>query len=156
MKSTFWIVPEVLAGRAGPDCEPWTLQELYDGGIRAVLNVSEFEPRWYEFQKTGIEVSWIPFPNDYPATAETEETCLRLLPKAYSFLEEQMNAGRPTLVHCAWGRDRTGLLLAYHLVRTTRMTPAEAIIFVRHRRPKAITALGWEEMVIKILQQLPA
>ena len=60
------------------------------------------------------------------------------------------------LVHCAWGRDRTGLLLAYHLARTEKLTPRAAIARVRQVRPKAITAPGWEEMAERVIAKLLA
>ena len=60
------------------------------------------------------------------------------------------------LVHCAWGRDRTGLLLAYYLAREAGWTPRAAIARVREACPKALSATGWEAMAERIIADLLA
>ena len=41
MKKVFWLIPGQLAGRPGPDLEPWDLAELRTAGIGAVLSVND-------------------------------------------------------------------------------------------------------------------
>jgi protein-tyrosine phosphatase len=154
MKNVFWIIPGILCGRAGPDMETWSLDEIRDSGIKAVLNVSEHEPNQSNFESANIDLEWIPFPASYPATEETEQVCLELLPKAYQFLRSNINERKCVLVHCSWGRDRSGLLLAYHLAISKNLGPREAIAELRKIRPKAITALGWEDMAERVIGKL--
>jgi protein-tyrosine phosphatase len=154
VKNVFWIIPNKLAGRSGPDQEAWSLVELRAGGIGSVLNVSEFEPDWNEFKSANLDAAWIPLPNSYPATSETEVECLEILPNAYNYLLSHLEAGSTVLVHCSWGRDRTGLVLAHYLSRSLDLAPKEAISLIRQKRPKAITAEGWEDMAISIIEQL--
>lgn len=154
MKNIFWLLPNQLAGRPGPSYAPWRLEELRAAGFSAVLNVSEFEPMWLAFEAAGIDVVWIPLPNHYPATPETEERCLELLPQAYRFVKRQLDSNKPVLVHCAWGRDRTGLVLAYYLAYDFEISASEAILRVRQVQPKAIMAVGWEEMTVRIFNRL--
>jgi len=134
--------------------EPWSLEELRSGGIQAVLNVSEFESKQSNFDEAGLELEWIPFPASYPATDETEIQCLELLPKAYSFVTSCIEKEKTVLVHCSWGRDRSGLILAYHLALVMSLSPRNAIAQLSKVRPKAITALGWEEMAVRVIDKL--
>jgi protein-tyrosine phosphatase len=156
MENVFWIIPDRLAGRSGPTYQPWRLAELREAGIDVVLNLSEFEPSPAEFLAAQLEVAWVPLPDSYPADEETEAACLQHLPTAHAFLQSHLEANRRVLVHCAWGRDRTGLLLAYHLVCVERLSPEAAIARVREVRPKALTALGWEEMAVRVIARLLA
>ena len=156
LKHIFWIEPSRLAGRPGPVLEPWVLAEIGASGISAVLNVSDVEPVWSEHRDVGIEVKWVPLPNHYPATLETEEACVAALPKAYAFVAQKWEAQQGVLVHCAWGRDRTGMVLAYHLVRRFGLSPGEAIARVRQSRPEALTAPGWEDMAHRVFAKLTA
>ena len=154
MESVFWVVPDMLAGRPGPDYAPWSLEVLYAGGIRAVINLSEFEPSYAEFDAVNITVDWIPLPNSYPADADAERACLEKLPGALSLLQSHLYADKAVLVHCAWGRDRTGLLLAYFLANENRCAPDEAIAQVREVCPKALSATGWDQMAVRIIKNL--
>jgi protein-tyrosine phosphatase len=154
MKNIFWLLPDRLAGRAGPTMEPWSLLELRAGGFDAVLNLSEFESRHTEFDSAELDHAWIPLPNHYPATAETETACLTALPQTYAFIRAHLEADHRVLVHCAWGRDRTGLVLAYYLARTAGISAEAAIAHVREVRPKAITAMDWEPMAHRLIAKL--
>jgi hypothetical protein len=49
--------------------------------------------------------------------------------------------------------DRTGLLLAYYLVREAGLSVAEAMEELRRVRPCALTALGWYQFAIDILRR---
>jgi protein-tyrosine phosphatase len=154
MKNVFWLIPGRLAGRAGPDYAPWSLSELREAGFHAVVNLSEFEPEQAAFEAARIDVLWTPLPNSYPADQEAETGCLQHLPAAYDFLHSHLSAGRTVLVHCAWGRDRTGLLLAYHLARSCGMPPDSAIARVREVSSKALSATGWEQMAERVITKL--
>lgn len=154
MKNVFWLIPDRLAGRPGPDREPWSLEELRAAGIHAVLNLSEFEPVPSAFAEAELDVLWVPLPNTYPADQDAEIACLEILPRAHAFLQSHLDAGRTVLVHCSWGQDRTGLLLSYHLVHSRNMTPSAAIAQVREACPKALSARGWEPMAERILAKL--
>ncbi|MFN8445858.1 MAG: hypothetical protein U0175_34020 [Caldilineaceae bacterium] len=41
MDKLFWTIPHRLAGRPGPDDEPWDLASLHEAGIGAVLSVND-------------------------------------------------------------------------------------------------------------------
>lgn len=154
MKNVFWVLDSRLAGRCGPGYDPWSLAELRAAGFDAVLNLSEFEPAASEFAAAQLDVAWVPLPDDCPALAATEEACLRNLPTAHGFVRSHLDAGRTVLVHCAWGRDRTGLLLAHHLSYSQGVSPEAAIAQVRQLCPKALSAPGWEQMAVRVINSL--
>ena len=151
MDNVFWLIPDRLAGRPGPGEAPWSLAELSSIGFRAVIDLTESEPARAEFERYQIEVGWYPIPNDFPANEETERICRKAIPEAHEYLLSQLDAGHKVLVHCAWGRDRTGLLLAYHAAVNMGDSPSLAIARVRRVRAKALTADGWEEMTERII-----
>jgi protein-tyrosine phosphatase len=154
MKNTFWIIEDLLAGRPGPIDFPWSLKEFQNNGINIIINLTEDKDDTEELQKYNIESKWFPIPDDYPANNNTEVVCKKVIPEAYKYLESQLELNKKVVIHCAWGRDRTGLLLAYYLVKKLGMKATDAIKRVREKQPKAITAKGWEEMANKILMDI--
>lgn len=84
---------------------------------------------------------------------ETERLCREMLPKAYKYLRDEINDSRKVIVHCAWGQDRTGLLLAYYLYNEKQISLEEAIKAIREKQQNAITAIGWEDMAYRLMDQ---
>ena len=155
MKHVFWLIPDKVAGRPGPNVLPWSVAELYAGGIRAVLSVNNaalVEPT--EFEKHGIEYACIPFSRNAPPMTGDFEICVRALPEAYAFVAGQLEVDRPVLVHCRSGKDRTGLLFSYFLMQTAGLSAEQALQEVRKVRPIALSALGWETFGLDILRHL--
>ena len=154
MQHVFWLIPGKLAGRPGPNKEPWNVDELKRGGIGAVLSVNAgilVNPE--DFQARSMSYARIPFSDKAPPMPGDLEICLSALPTAYSFVSEQIRAGTGVMVHCTSGKDRTGLLMAYYLMRTTGVSVDEAIRQVRVVRPIALSAEGWDEFAREILRQ---
>lgn len=152
MDKLFWMIPRRLAGRAGPDREPWDLASLQATGIGAVLSVNDgllCHPE--DFAVRGMRYACVPLPDNAPPQPGDDEHCLDALPKAYAFVAEQMNEGRSVLVHCSAGKDRTGLFLCYFLMRYAGLAPHRAMASVREVRPTALSALGWEEFALRLL-----
>lgn len=155
MKHLFWLIPDKLAGRPGPDRAPWKLAALREAGIGAVLSVNDgllCHPE--DFQAHGISYACIPLSDNAPPQPGDEEACLRALPAAGAFVREQLANGRITLVHCSSGKDRTGLFLAYHLMRENGMSAAAAIEEVQRVRPIALTAPGWYDFAFEVLRRI--
>jgi protein-tyrosine phosphatase len=155
MHHIFWLIPGKLAGRPGPNQEPWNAEELQRGGIGAVLSVNAgilVNPE--DFLSRGMTYARIPFSDKAPPMPGDLEICLTALPRAYDFVSEEILAGKAALVHCTSGKDRTGLLMAYYLIRTTGVSVDEAIRQVRAIRPIALSAEGWEEFAREILRRV--
>ena len=152
MDKVFWLIPQKLAGRPGPDTEPWDLASLREGGIRAVLSVNDgrmCNPK--DFHINGINYACIPFPKNIPPINGDEEICLSVLPEAYTFVKSEIDKGHGVLIHCSAGKDRTGLFLSYFLMQENPLSPNEAIKAIRKVRPIALTSPGWEELAQKVL-----
>ena len=155
MDSVFWLLPARLAGRPGPTKSPWDLGELSEF-IDVVLNLSEHPCPTEELDALQLQHLWVPLPTAVPPDAEAERRCVQLLPNAQEYVRERLNCGHRVLVHCVSGKDRTGMLLAYHLAREHVLSANQALDRVRRVRPEALSAPGWEEMALRVIHQLLA
>jgi len=148
----FWLLPGRLAGRPGPDREPWDLAGLRRGGIEAILSVNDgLQCHPDEFAAARIAYARIPLSPNAPPQPGDDDVCRRALPRAYAFVQAQMAEGRGVLVHCSSGKDRTGLFLCYYLVQQAALSPPEAIEAIRRVRPIALSAVGWEDLALRVL-----
>jgi protein-tyrosine phosphatase len=152
MDHIFWLVPNILAGRCGPSEQPWRLDRLRQSGFGAVLSVNDGELcRPAEFIQQGLAYACIPLSNNAPPRDGDLEYCLRVLPAALSFVRANISRGVPVLVHCAAGKDRTGLLMAYYLMQSDGCSPRQAMDRVRAVRSIAFTADGWDDFAFQVL-----
>ncbi len=150
MRHVYWVLPGLLAGRPGPDCAPWDLDELWQAGFRALVTLDRrgvdlaavrrigFAHRWYERAD---------LPDILLRTFQEQVGFVAAIEPALAFIHEQVTASRATLVHCWAGRDRTGAVLAGYLVRYHGLTADAAIARVRAARPDAMAALGYTDVV---------
>lgn len=152
MRHIFWLVSGVLAGRPGPDREPWDLEELGLCGIGAVLSVNDgllCHPE--DFARAGMDYRCLPLSPNAPPRPGDLEHCRQTLPEAFEFVTRMHGEGRATLVHCTSGKDRTGLFMAYYLTRARGMSAQDSVAAVRQVRPIAFSALGWEQFALEVL-----
>ncbi len=156
MKAVFWLIRDAIAGRPGPQMEPWSPAELRAAGFDAVVNLSEHPSDVAALEAAGLEARWVPLPTDVPPTKESEEQCVEALPRAYAFVSAQLARGRKVLVHCHAGKDRTGLLLAVLVAKRDGLSAPAAIKRVRAVRPLAITAPGWEALALAVIPRVIA
>lgn len=156
MEHVFWLLPGRLAGRAGPNREPWDLREIRSLGIEAVLTLNDgegCEPA-AAFAAAGLEHHAVPFPPNEPPLPGYEELLLVALPAAYEFVHAQHVSRRAVLAHCSAGKDRTGLFMSYFLMRESALDVDTAIARVREVRPRALSAIGWEDLGRRVLARL--
>lgn len=153
MRHLFWLYPGEIAGRPGPDLAPWQLEELRSGGIGAILSVAEEYPDGLEATAAGLEHAWLPFPSVAPPGPQDERLCRELLPEALDRIDEWRSGRKVVLVHCAAGKDRTGLVMASYVARRERLGARKAIARVRRVRSNALTACGWEELALRLLRR---
>lgn len=152
MNKLFWIIPGQLAGRPGPDDEPWDLTVLRAAGIGAILSVNDgrmCDPE--AFAQVGITYACFPLSDWVPPQPGDADHCLTVLPQALAFVQQQMAQEGTVLVHCSGGNDRTGLFLSYFLVHHAHLSAHQAIDAVRRARPTALSATGWEAFAEQIL-----
>jgi protein-tyrosine phosphatase len=154
MQNVFWLIPGKLAGRTGPNVDPWNAKNLKEGGIDAVLSVNGGNlVDVAALEASGIAYACIPFSWNAPPIPGDLEICLEALPKAFAFVQRNIEAGKAVMIHCTSGKDRTGLLMSYYLMRTQGLSVDEAILEVRRVRPIALSAAGWDEFGREILRR---
>ncbi len=130
MRHVYWIIPNKLAGRAGPDEVPWDLKELWGNGFRAILSLHDRVDA-FEIQKFGFAHMFAPLSPNFPPDVTEMEEYKRLVPQAIAFIRECLNKEKPTLVHCHAGKDRTGIVLAVYMILEKSMGAKEAVNFVK-------------------------
>ena len=157
MKHIFWLVPDSLAGRPGPNRQPWKLAELRAAGFQAVLSVNDGELcHADEFESVGLDYKCVSLSENAPPQPGDVEHCLVALPLAFSHIQQHIAAGRKVLIHCSSGKDRTALLMAYYLMRTEGVSAKESIARVKLVRPIAFSAYGWDEFAVQVLTESDA
>ncbi len=157
MKHVFWLYEGKLAGRPGPDREPWDLSALRRGGIDSILSVNDGEHvETAEVLAQGLRYLCIPLSQNAPPLSGDEERCVAGLPVATRFVEGELDAGRTVMVHCSSGKDRTGLFLAHFAMRAEGLSAARAMAKIRSVRPIAFSAPGWLEHAERVLQRTSA
>lgn len=153
MKHVFWLVPDVLAGRSGPDQNPWAAEELHAGGIGAILSVNDGAAcHGGDFTALGMGYRCIPLSDNAPPRDGDIQHCLDALPEAYDYVRGELDKQRAVLVHCTSGKDRTGLFMCYFLMREFDLPVADALSEVRRVRPIALSAEGWEGLAMTVLE----
>jgi len=152
MRHVFWLIPGKLAGRPGPNREPWDERDLKELGIDTVISLNSGEDvNRDELAALGLTYRCFPLPPNEPPLPGDEEICRGGLPPAYDFVVDQIAQGRKVLVHCSAGKDRTGLFMSYFLMRQDHLDMEAAIAQVRRVRPRAISAVGWDVLARNVL-----
>lgn len=146
MKHIYWVIDNELGGRAGPQLYPWTARELIQAGIGAVVSLAG-GVKYADLRAAGIEVLPVPQPMILLEDEPQRERFLDIMPLVVHFIDKARGAGRGTLVHCHYGRDRTGAVLACYLVEREGLSPDEAVARVRAANPLALAAPGYPEAV---------
>lgn len=155
MRHVFWLVPGRLAGRPGPNREPWEPSALRALGIDVVLSLNDAEACDSDaLAAHGIEHRCIALPPNEPPGPGDADVCRRGLPEAYALVAAQHTRGRTVLVHCSAGKDRTGMFMSYYLMREHGLGVDEAIARVREVQPRAMSAIGWEALARQVLAEL--
>lgn len=154
MKNVFYLRFQVV-GRSGPNQDPWDAFELSMGGIDAILSVNGgilVHPD--DLASVDIDYACMPLSENAPPRQGDMEHCIETLPRAVAYLKSNIAAGKTTLIHCTSGKDRTGLLMAYYLCQCEDMNPQEAIEEVKRVRSIALTAPGWDDFALQVLNRL--
>jgi protein-tyrosine phosphatase len=150
MKYIYYIIPNVLAGRPGPDEIRWNLDEIQKMGFKAVLSLHNYGDNITEIKENGFHHTLLDFPANDPPTEEGLKTIKRLLPEAIAFIGSRIERKLPVLVHCHAGRDRTGIVIGTYLVHKFHFSPEEALIKMREINPRILRANGFEELFINL------
>jgi len=128
MKHIFWLIDDELCGRSGPNHQPWNAHELKAAGVGAVLSVNNAESVYPdEFDGAGIAYRCIPLASNAPPRPGDLELCIERLEMCYAYARSEIEAGR------------------------AKLSTREAIAAVKDVRPIALTADGWDQFAIEVL-----
>lgn len=148
MDKLFWLIPGKLAGRAGPDVEPWDLNGIKSAGITAIVSTHE-ECHAQSVAKSGLKHICKFMPTAYPTNDALVDRFVDLVRDATDAVLAEIRSGGAVVVHCYAGRDRTGLVLCAALMQLEKVDAKTALARVRAVRPTALTGPG----VVEVLKQ---
>lgn len=144
MRAIYWVLPSLLAGRPGPQESPWDLQELWAGGFGAIVSLARVDPA--PILQMGFHHCHTPLNGGLAGLGMLRPRLARHMSPAVDFIAQELAAGRPVLVHCRQGRDRTGAVLAAYLVRHRGLSADQAVGEVRQANPRAMTSPGFDRL----------
>jgi atypical dual specificity phosphatase len=96
-------------------------------------------------------ISWVhvPIQDNTPPTLEQIHYVVALIDKAKM-------EGRRISVHCAWGRGRTGTMLACYLAKQLNLSADEAIARIRQLRPGSVDTEEQENVIRSFVNEMSA
>ncbi len=153
MNKVFWLRKGKIAGRTGPNKDPWQIEDFKENGFSAILSVNDGEMVHQSLiESLDIAYANISMSPNAPIKPGDKEHCLANLPKAISFLKDNLPNGA-VLIHCRSGKDRTGLVMAAYLINQEGLTAKQAMDEVFKVRPIAFSSEGWIEFAMQVLNE---
>ena len=144
MRDYYWIIPGLLAGRPGPRMLPWNLEALWEEGFRSIVSLIRADRA--SIEQAGFRHCYSPMMGAFTILPFWRRWLAQKMLPIVDFIAGELAAGRPTLVHCQMGKDRTGAVLAGYLVRYCGFSPQAAFERLRQVNPRAMTAPGFKWM----------
>ena len=146
MEHIYWVWKELLGGRPGPTRAPWDPRSLYAGGVRVVISLAT-EVQVEDLGTYGLDHYRMDFPPVKLFSVGMQKAFIYQSLPVWRLIHEQIQAERPTIVHCYAGQDRTGAVLGGYLVVYQGLTPAAARETVRRAKPNAMAEEGYAEVL---------
>lgn len=115
----FYKVTEDVYRSAQPEAE--TASALKNTGIKSILNLRHYHKDSETFTTSGIKL--------YNYQMDASSASLKDLVEALKIIH---TAPKPILIHCHFGRDRTGFIIAGYRMVMTDWTAEKAIDELRH------------------------
>ena len=106
------------------------LDRLQGEGVAAVLNLCAERPdNRRRLHEAGLEYLWLPVVDVCPPSFDQ-------IVQGIVWIEQQLQHNRTIYIHCAVGVGRSATLLACWFLYAQQMNVAEAIRFLKSRRPQ--------------------
>ncbi|XP_017311253.1 dual specificity protein phosphatase 23 [Ictalurus punctatus] len=139
-----WVDVNKVAGLAWPS-SPAHYRFLLEKGIKHLVCLCESKPPAYE-SCPDLKLHHIAMV-DFTAPSLSQI-------QTFISVTEHANAGQAVAVHCKHGLGRTGTMLACYLLKTRKMSGAEAIKTIRALRPGSIETREQERAVLEFQKYL--
>jgi len=144
-----FVVDGLLAGMGRPT-QHGHMQFLCDNGFKYLITLTLNKPRAIaEYPGEGLEWVHIPIQDETPPSLEQIKTYVALIDKA---------SAEKTCVatHCAWGRGRTGTMLACYLAKNGNLSLDKAIEEIRRLRPGSVDTDKQRQAIKEYVEYLKA
>jgi len=138
----YWVIPGLLAGRrkAGLLSD---LEEMWEVGLRTIVSLVRVNSA--AIQAAGFQHYHVPM-TGFAFFDGLRFRLVREMLTVVDIVATELAAGRPTLVHCRAGKDRTGAVFAGYLIRYHGLSSDEAFRQVRQVNPRAMTMMGFDRL----------
>lgn len=146
MEAIYWVWKGLLGGRPGPTRAPWDPKALYTGGVRVVISLAT-EVQVKDLSAYGLDHYRMDFPPVKLFSLGMRKAFIYQALPVWALIHEQIQAERPTVVHCYAGQDRTGAVLGGYLVVYQGLSPSQARRTIRDANPNALTEEGYAEVL---------
>lgn len=147
MRMVYWIEEGSLGGRCGPACAPWQPGELFASGVGGVVSLDAEGVDERCLRKVGLEHLPLYQPMILLHDEQSRREFIRRVTPAFDFIDRIRERGAAVVVHCHYGCDRTGALLACYLMARTGCDAESAVGRVRAAQPMALQAWGYHEAI---------
>lgn len=137
----YWILPGLLAGCPGPKQATWNLEALWEEGFRTIVSLCHIDGE--DIRTAGFRHIYRPLLGWMVFLPPLQHWLVNTMLPVVDQIAGELMAHRPTLVHCYYGKDRTGAVLAGYLMRHRGLSWIEAIEQVKQANPRAMSAPGF-------------
>lgn len=141
-----WVVDGLLAAQGRPTL-PGHLQYLCDNNVKYIVTLTKTKPRALLDLPDSLEWVHIPIQDETAPTVAQIQQLVSLVDKAES-------KDVCVSVHCAWGRGRTGTMMACYLAHRRHLSADAAIAEIRRMRPGSVDSAKQETAVHLYVQSL--
>lgn len=137
-----WVIDNMLAGSGMPTSRE-EVEWVKENGIKAILSLTEdaLPEEWLD----GIDYLHVPTDNGSAPDMEDIE-------RAADFVDRNLRSNRPTMVHCAAGKGRTGTILSAYLMKFEGKGTRTAIETIRQMRPGSVEN-GSQEIALSLFDK---
>lgn len=127
----FSFIDEVVAGSS----YPYTIEHLQafvDAGIRYIISLNTNSPKAL-IKKAGLDDKLTVIHSPTYSVPHPES-----LAEFHALIRDKVNTQNKVVVHCQYGQERTGMILASYLVNMHNMPVSAAIQKIQELRPGSL------------------